>query len=253
MSQSNSSTPSLSAVGAAGALPRRPRPLRETLKATSLVDALYEAVRTEILEGRLQSGSLLTEKALSADYDVARPTAKAVLERLTHDGLLRRGNNKTARVPLLNEHDVLDLYRSRGFLEREVARTLAASRHVPIEARQAQQAFQSALNDRSVLSLVQADIDFHCALLNAVESQRLSHMYRMLMGEMRLCMAQVQARQLLSPDMIAHEHDELLAMIEAGDIEAAARTINDHLDSACQQLLGYMADHASHPNAVHSL
>ena len=47
MAESDGSTPSLSTVGAISALPPRPRTRRESLKATSLVDALYEAVRTE--------------------------------------------------------------------------------------------------------------------------------------------------------------------------------------------------------------
>jgi hypothetical protein len=46
---------------------------------------------------------------------MARPTAKAALERLVYEGILRRATNKTARVPLMDADDIRDLYYSRAF------------------------------------------------------------------------------------------------------------------------------------------
>ena len=66
----------------------------------SLVDALYGDIRERILTGELDAGTPLTEKHLSSTYDVARPTAKAAIERLVHEGLLRRGANKTRARPI---------------------------------------------------------------------------------------------------------------------------------------------------------
>ena len=54
-------------------------------------------------------GELVTERGLAEWFSVARPTAKAAVERLVHDGLLQRSENTTARVQVLGVEDVRDL------------------------------------------------------------------------------------------------------------------------------------------------
>jgi DNA-binding GntR family transcriptional regulator len=53
-----------------------------SLKTTSLPEAVYDAVRESIVTVQVPPGSLLTETAVSLRYGVARPTAKAAIERL---------------------------------------------------------------------------------------------------------------------------------------------------------------------------
>lgn len=56
-------------------------------KTTSLVQAVSDALRERILTGEIGAGQALTEQGIATQADVARPTAKAALERLTHEGL----------------------------------------------------------------------------------------------------------------------------------------------------------------------
>jgi DNA-binding GntR family transcriptional regulator len=109
----------------------------EKLIVPSLVDAVHCALQTRILSGELAAGTPLTEKDVAESYDVARPTAKAALDRLIYNGLLRRSTNKSARVPSLIAADVADLYYSRGFLEREAISAVAGRRQVPQAALEA--------------------------------------------------------------------------------------------------------------------
>jgi len=77
---------------------------------------------------------VLTEATVSARYAVARPTAKAAIERLVSEGLLRRSTNRTAHVPVLKESDIEDLYAIRIVVEVAALRNLAADRSVPADA-----------------------------------------------------------------------------------------------------------------------
>lgn len=204
---------------------------------TSVVDLLASALRSDIIEGKIPSGTSLPEVALATTYGVARPTAKAALERLTQEGILRRSFNRTAQVPDLDVQDISDLYQSRGFLEREVVRVLALRRDVPQAARSAHESFRSHIGTPSLLGIVESDISFHWHLLDALGSARLTRMYAIVIGEMRLCMAQVQQGGLLRPEIIASEHEDIMAAIEAGDAESAARTMDEHLQAACERLV----------------
>jgi DNA-binding GntR family transcriptional regulator len=210
------------------------------LHVPSLVDAVYAAIREKILNGQLTGGSALTELDLAAQYSVARPTAKSAMERLVHDGLLRRATNKTARVPVLDSDDIRDLYFSRAFLEREVAVTLAGRRFVPEEALQTIQRLRDAASKSAVTEVVAVDVAFHRALFNAIGSPRLDRLFQSLMGEVHLCMAQVQAHHLLSPDLIADEHMAILDAIQAGARRRASDEITNHLSRACTSLIAHL-------------
>lgn len=209
-----------------------------SLHVPSLVDVLYTATRDRILTGELPAGSPLTEMEVATLYSVARPTAKAAMERLVYDGLLRRASNKTARVPEMGVDDIRDLYFSRGLLEREVMVELARRKHVPEAARRSLRAMREAGRDSAVIKVVGLDIEFHHALVEAVGSPRLDRLYRSLMGEVQLSMAQVRVTQPLSPSRIAREHSLVLKAIEAGDVDQVTAAINHHIEHACTRLIG---------------
>ena len=211
-----------------------------TFQAPSLVDALHVAMREQILTGELAAGEPVTEVDLARRFSVARPTAKAAMERLVHEGLLHRATNKTARVPVLTVDDVEDLYYSRGMLEREVMRELASRKVVSASAGRFLQDLRDLVGTQDVAEIVAADVAFHLALVAELNRPRLSRLYGSLMGEMRLCMAQVQAHNLLDPSRIAAEHAGILEAVAAGDEARAVAEIDLHLQRACTRLTTHL-------------
>lgn len=210
------------------------------LNPSSLIDELCASLRQRILEGEIAPAARLTENGVADQYGVSRPTAKAALERLVHQGLLRRDANKTARVPTLNADEIRDIYFSRICLERQVAAELAVRGHVPGKADRALQELKAITRaDDSVTRLVEFDVAFHRSLTSAVGSPRLIRMHEAVMGEAHLCMAQVQVHQLLNPRVICREHAGLLRAIRDRDSAQAAERLTKHLIRACEALAGY--------------
>ncbi len=213
------------------------------LNAPSLVDALHRELQEEILSGRLAGGVPLTEILLATRYSVARPTAKAAMERLVHDGLLRRATNKTARVPVLSAADVQDLFYSRGIFEREVITVLCARGEVPDAAVKAVQVLRELAvrpGGPSIPDVIAADVAFHQALAAALGSPRFDRLYASLMGEVRLSMSQAQVGRPIRPDRTADAHATILALITAGDEERALLEIDQHIDLSRMRLVGYL-------------
>ncbi|KAB2348605.1 GntR family transcriptional regulator [Actinomadura rudentiformis] len=208
------------------------------LQATSLVDALVGELRERMLDGRLAGGTVLTETEVAGEYEVARPTAKAAIERLVSEGLLRRGTHKSARVPVFDAADVADLYFSRTLLERQVMRELAQQRLVPPAALEAQAEIRTLGEPGgSSTAIVEPDVRFHRSLVDALGSPRLSRVHSSIMAEMRLCMAQVQAYELLRITEIADEHQAVLDAIADGAPDRADEALAFHLTRARHQLL----------------
>ncbi|ALE07387.1 GntR family transcriptional regulator [Arthrobacter sp. ERGS1:01] len=203
--------------------------------ATSIVEAVSDDLRARILSGRLSPAEAVTESEVAGFYSVARPTAKAAIEKLVAEGLLVRGTHKSARVADLGPDSVRDIYLARAYLESEILRRLAAGKVVPAGAVQANQDILE-LADAGEMALVEPDMRFHTSLVDAVGNERTSRMYRSLVSEVRLCMTRVQSLHLLERATIHSEHQQILEHLAAGDAEAAAATLDAHLSTARERL-----------------
>lgn len=213
-----------------------------SLSVQSLTDALTDSLRTRITSGELDPGDALTESGLAAHYDVARPTAKAAIERLVSEGLLERVAHKSARVPLMNIERVRDMYFARQVVECESYRRLAESGLSVDDAATANTDLRTAASSGALVALVDADVRFHRALITALSSPRIGRVHSTLINEMRLCLVQVQAYELLDPAVIADEHASILEAITNADGALAAERGRAHLEHAESKLLGFLAE-----------
>jgi len=211
----------------------------EALAVTRVPDAVYEALRESILTQREAPGTAVTEQAIADRFGVARPTAKVALERLVADGLLRRTAHKTARVPELTRDDIVDLYASRAVVEEAALRNLADDGVVPVAAIAAQRmlAEAAAATVPDAAPLARADIAFHRALVEAQHSPRLARLHALLMGEIELCIGQVQAHRLLALDDVVAQHQAILDAVAEGDASHAAALTRAHIEGARDHLL----------------
>lgn len=211
-----------------------------SLGVVGIVDAVTQRLRTAILNGEIAAGTALTEARVSAMFGVARPSAKAAIEQLVASGLLDRTAHRTARVVSIDADMVRDVYRTRTRLESAALRELAARRIVPKTATEAN-AEILVLPPGPNAASVDPDLRFHTALIDGIASERTSRMYRSVLDEVRLCMAQVQGRRLLDARDLAAQHTEMLVALAAGDGERAAVLLAAHLGSAEERLVEALA------------
>lgn len=212
-----------------------------SLGVVGIVDAVTLQLRARILAGEISADTPLTEAKVAELFGVARPSAKAAIEQLVASGLLVRTAHRSARVIAIDPEMVRDVYRTRTRLESAALRELAAARTVP-----------SAASDANIEMLrmpagpsqetVDPDLRFHTALIDGIDSVRTSRMYRSVLDEVRLCMAQVQGRRLLDAAVIATQHAEILDAVAAGDGDHAAALLAAHLGSAEERLVDALGE-----------
>ncbi|MEO6941744.1 MAG: GntR family transcriptional regulator [Terrimesophilobacter sp.] len=201
-----------------------------------LPDAIYDAVRADILDQTETPGSALTESAIAARFGVARPTAKLALERLVGEGLLRREHHKTARIPQLSREDISDVFENRAIIESVASSALARAGAVPPAA---VAAHRRLVTSAAAGDFARDDIAFHRALVAGQPSPRLTRMHEVLMGEVELGIGQVQAHHLLAAADVAEQHQNILNAIVAGDPVLAERLTRDHINGAREALLAH--------------
>jgi DNA-binding GntR family transcriptional regulator len=200
------------------------------VKPISATEAVAATLRERIFDGVIVPGARLPELELAADMGVARPTVRAAIQTLCHEGLLQRERNRSAFVPELTEEDVLDLFSVRIPLECLI------ERRAPLTGVHDAIGVLGKLTARSRWSsVVDADLGFHRALAQATGSPRLERLYLSLSGEIRLCIAQLRPAWS-SPAEMAAEHRALLDVIEAGDVDDGIARMTAHLERAVHDL-----------------
>lgn len=207
-----------------------------SLQVTGVVDAVADGLRSIVLEGGLAPGSQVTESLVAERFGVARASAKAAIEKLVAEGLLQRTVHRSARVRLLDAEAIRDVYQTRRRIESEAIRDLAASREVPQSAVAANAEIAQHRGGSSI-DVVDPDMGFHMSLVDGIRSERTSRAYRSLVVEVRLCMAQVQGRRLISADLILDEHARILGHIADGNGDAALALLGEHLGRAERRLI----------------
>lgn len=211
------------------------------LATSSLTDALTQSVTERIVSGQIAPGEKVTEARLAGDYGVARPTARACLERLVVLGLLRRSVHKTAVVPVLTVQDIEDLFFSRETIEGTAVAELAQTSVVPAAAEAAQTAIEAAAANEDWRGQVAADIAFHVALVEGVGSDRLRRMHELIIGEVHLTMGLHEAHKVTSGRKVAAEHAKVLRAVRAGDGARAREALAAHLSAARDRVVARAA------------
>jgi len=197
---------------------------------TILPAAIYDELRARVIDQTYAPGETITESAVAERFDVARPTAKLAIERLVAEGILRRETHRAARVPQLTAADVADLFDNRAIVESAAVRSLAQAGILPPAAIAANRAIAAST------SFASHDIAFHRALVAGQPSPRLAKLHDSLMGEIELCIGQVQAAHLLTAAEVSEQHQGILDAILAGDPDKAAQLSNEHIAGSRDRL-----------------
>jgi DNA-binding GntR family transcriptional regulator len=83
----------------------------------TLASTVYERLRNDILSGSLQPGSKLRLQAMKEHYDVGNSPLREALNRLSANGMVVREENRGFRVSPAGAKELLELVRTRCWLE----------------------------------------------------------------------------------------------------------------------------------------
>jgi len=218
-----------------------------SLQPATVPDAIVGELRARIIAQEEPPGAAITEAAVAERFGVARPTARLAIERLVADGLLRREAHRAARVPELSRDDIVDLFDTRRLIESAALGRLATSGELPADALVAHRALLEVARVDGAFAAT--DADFHRSLVAGQPSPRLARMHAALMGEIELCIGQVQAHHLVAVTDVVAQHQGILDAVIAGDAARASALAAAHVDQTRAALLAHYD--ATHPTAAH--
>ncbi|HYO40643.1 MAG TPA: GntR family transcriptional regulator [Nocardioidaceae bacterium] len=212
----------------------------ETLRLahSSTVDRVAEELRRALCDGEVEAGTPLREIALAEAMGVARSTIREALAVLVAEGLATREPNRGVHVTELDPDAVHDVCTARAVLELAGLRRWHQADEADREScREALRSFaEAAESDASPAELTAAHLSIHAALVALTGSARLGALAESLTAEIRLALAKVDRIRRNAGEQV-QSHRALLELLDAGDLEGAARELTHHLEHAEASML----------------
>jgi DNA-binding GntR family transcriptional regulator len=199
----------------------------------SLVSLAASAIRKLIVSGELAPGDKLNEPPLAERLGISRPPLREALRTLESEGLLEQSPRRGYRVVSMTDSDIDEIYSLRRALELFALDLLLAKKDPSAYAAldPIMKDMRSAAKRSDRAAVVQANVDFHTALVEAAGHGRLTDAYRSLMLQMQLCMAAnvlSEARTKGDLSKGCDRHAELLESLRSGDPERIRREFEEH-------------------------
>jgi DNA-binding GntR family transcriptional regulator len=209
-----------------------------SLEPVTTVDRVAEELRRSLFEGELGPGTPLREMALADALNVSRSTVREALGYLVAEGLADRVPNRGTQVRRLDREQVRDVCRARAVIETAGVRHWSEAADTDRdEVRRALAAYSDLRHsDCTTAEFTAAHLAIHRALAGLTGSARLVSFVEVLHAEVRLALAQVDRARGNAAEQV-HSHSHLLDLMEAGDLDAAAKELAEHLAEAEESLV----------------
>jgi DNA-binding GntR family transcriptional regulator len=210
---------------------------RATVQRSSTAERVADAVREEVVEGRLLPGARLPEQALCDALGVSRNTVREALSQLVTERVLAREPNRGVFVAQPDTAAVRDVYRVRRLVETAAVREGEAWGPAAVaRVRAAVDEGRGAAARSDWDGVASANQHFHRALVALGGSPRLDQQMKLLLAEIRLVFHQMrEVRAFHEPYL--ERNDAICALLEAGDRESAATAVRAYLTDAERQIL----------------
>jgi len=194
-------------------------------------DQTFSILRSRIIDGHLEPGSLLAESAVAQDLGVSRVPVREALFTLEREGLVEFSETGRAYVKELSPHDFEELYVLRLALEPAAARLAAP--FLREDASALEKNIDATRRASSLIKVTHLDLDFHEIILEACANARLLKLWRSLRNELELWLGRLHRSKQIQThgtrEETAASHCELLECFRTQSPAICERKMRDHI------------------------
>jgi len=201
-------------------------------KSNSLPQDLFIRLRDDILQGKIPSGSKLTEQKICKEYQVSRTPVREAFQKLELDGLIDIIPNRGAFVVGISRQDIDDMYELRKAYET-IAVKWAIERMTDEQLSQLEEdydlmEFYTMKGDAA--KMLQMNTNFHQLIYNATRNRMLQHIltsYQVYTKNTKV--SEDYIREYL--EQVLSEHKAIFVAFKARDTEAAIKATATHIEN----------------------
>jgi len=193
-------------------------------------EAVYRALRGQILDGALAPGVSLTLRGVAEGLGVSMTPAREAVRRLVAERALAMTETGRVQVPLPDAAALDELFRARSLLEPELAvRALPnADRALVATLRGLDDQVEERLNAGDAAGYVRANNAFHSLLYSRAGAPALMALVESVWLQTSPVMRRVYGR--IGTGALVDYHEAALAALAARDAEALAAAIRSDVE-----------------------
>jgi DNA-binding GntR family transcriptional regulator len=199
---------------------------------------VHEALRRAVVSGELLPGSLHSVQALATQLGVSRTPVREALIKLAQHGMVKFERNRGVRILQTSVHDLEEILALRLLLEVPATHRAVENENpeliAALKAELAEMEAAAAADDE--VTMMRHDRRFHELINEASGNNRLATYVDSLRDLVLTRGVSTVGRSRDLPEIVA-EHTAVVEAIEAGDPDAAAAAMKEHLVNTGRLLL----------------
>jgi DNA-binding GntR family transcriptional regulator len=205
-----------------------------------------DELRRKVLTEELEPGAYLDETELSEAYGISRPPLREVLRQLAGEGYVVLHENRGAQVAPMTHKTLRNFFVAAPMIYAAVTRLAAEHATAAQVARlkDTQRTFRKAIAAGNAAERALWNQRFHSVIGEMADNEFLMpSLRRLLIDHTRIGMTFYNPRKLhLAPqrELAADQHDQFIALIEAGDADAAGDLAVAHWELSRQQIESFV-------------
>ncbi len=205
-----------------------------------------EDLRRKVLTQVLEPGAYLDETELSEAYGISRPPLREVLRQLAGEGYVVLHENRGAQVAPMTHKTLRNFFVAAPMIYAAVTR-LAAQHATPAQVarlKDCQRSFRQAIAGGNAAERAVENERFHSIIGDMADNEFLMpSLRRLLIDHTRIGMTFYDPRKesmACISATAADQHDVFIALIEAGDADAAADLAVAHWELSRAQIESFV-------------
>lgn len=212
-------------------------PLDYSPSYTPLREAVYQKLKTAILDGSLRPGQLLSENQIADKLSVSRTPVREAIRILETENLVTFLPGRKVIVTIPTLQDIHEVYEIRSIVESEALRRF--TNHHQALIRQMEEAIERGEEYRKQGDLRkrgEMNTHFHLSIISALENERV----RRFIDSLNDTISRFRVYYLTLEWAVEREeeHKEIVSLIKKGETEQAVTVLKKHLHISKENLAG---------------
>lgn len=190
---------------------------------------VYDILLEDIINGTLACGTPIKQSQISDDFGLSRTPVRDAINTLIEDGYIERTDTNSLRVYVLNTNDYSELLQFRTQLETLSIKL--ASLHLTkadlASMTDSQEKLKNASEKNDIEHALEADEQFHLALIQAGRNEYVIHAYSEILEKIRFYRRIISSRQNWFSTYRLHQN--IIEAIVQRNAEEGIQLLEKHL------------------------
>lgn len=208
----------------------------QPVNALGRIHQVAETIRQLLATGKLTPNQKLSEGELSQQFDISRNTLREVFRLLSQEGLLKHEPNRGVFVATPSMAAIIDIYRVRRLIECQSVIQAYPKHPAQKRMKEILDNTRQHLKQKDWVAIGTDNIEFHAAIVQLSDSERLNTFFANISAELRLAFGILNDPEYLyTPYIEMNRH--LYKLIESNKNQDAAVYLDNYLTQSERRVL----------------